>query len=404
MKHLSVFAVCLLLSISSQAQLNIETPYNPDVNGDSFIGFTDFLSVLGLFSYEFLPADDMLNELQWLEISNDTLYLRNAISHGLNDSLLSQLDSSSLAYLNSIEDMSYALLASGPSAYDIWLNQGNNGTEADFIADLQGVDGMNGADGADGIDGVDGVNGTDGVDGADGMNGADGVDGVNGTDGDSAYQIWLELGNEGTEADFINSLNAAVIGPSEHGMFDSEAEGNLFVVPQGLHTLSIELNGASGGSGGSICAETAGTPEPCNLTGDSLAQGGTGGRAFHLVGMLYNLQAGDTLQLTSADSGADSGEIITCQAGPFGWEALFCGPASDGESAEITVLSLNNVAIAEISGGAGGTGGCVGCIATGPSNGSEGANGTLDNAAVWFTILTTSLEEENTGSQLILRY
>ena len=36
--------------------------------------------------------------------------------------------------------------------------------------------------------------------------GADGVDGTNGTDGLSAYQVWLNLGNSGTEQDFINSL------------------------------------------------------------------------------------------------------------------------------------------------------------------------------------------------------
>ena len=70
----------------------------------------------------------------------------------------------------------------GDSAYDIWLAQGNTGTEADFLASLQGEDG------ADGVDGTDGTNGT------------------NGTNGDSAYDIWLSQGNTGTEADFLASL------------------------------------------------------------------------------------------------------------------------------------------------------------------------------------------------------
>lgn len=55
----------------------------------------------------------------------------------------------------------------GKSAYEIWLDQGNVGTEEDFLNSLKGADGK------------------------------------------SAYEIWLELGNTGTEEDFINSL----IGP-----------------------------------------------------------------------------------------------------------------------------------------------------------------------------------------------
>jgi len=41
---------------------------------------------------------------------------------------------------------------------------------------------------------------------APGKDGEDGTDGEDGLDGDSAYQIWLKLGNQGSEADFIASL------------------------------------------------------------------------------------------------------------------------------------------------------------------------------------------------------
>jgi hypothetical protein len=61
----------------------------------------------------------------------------------------------------------------GESAYQIWINQGNSGTEQDFIESLKGTDGQNG---------------------------------TNGTNGESAYQVWLSLGNTGTEQDFIESL------------------------------------------------------------------------------------------------------------------------------------------------------------------------------------------------------
>ena len=79
----------------------------------------------------------------------------------------------------------------GKSAYQIWLDNGNTGTEADFLTWLKGKDGTNGTDGKDGANGADGK---------DGANGKDGVDGK------SAYQIWLDNGNTGTETDFLNWL------------------------------------------------------------------------------------------------------------------------------------------------------------------------------------------------------
>ena len=66
-------------------------------------------------------------------------------------------------------------------------------------AGIQGEKGDKGDTGERGADGKDGINGT---------NGRDGIDGKNGQDGKSAYQIWLDLGNSGSEQDFINSLKA----------------------------------------------------------------------------------------------------------------------------------------------------------------------------------------------------
>ncbi len=64
----------------------------------------------------------------------------------------------------------------GKSAYEIWLDLGNTGTEQDFI---------------------------------DSLIGDDGGPGDSGNDGDSAYEVWLALGNTGTEQDFIDSLKGA---------------------------------------------------------------------------------------------------------------------------------------------------------------------------------------------------
>ncbi|SQH78204.1 outmembrane protein of unknown function [Shewanella benthica] len=68
-----------------------------------------------------------------------------------------------------------------------------------------GAAGATGEMGAQGQMGAAGINGTNGANGVDGTNGANGVDGNNGA---SAYLIWLDAGNSGTEADFLASLNA----------------------------------------------------------------------------------------------------------------------------------------------------------------------------------------------------
>lgn len=52
----------------------------------------------------------------------------------------------------------------------------------------------------------DGANGTNGANGSNGQNGSSGKNGKNGVDGASVYNLWLSLGNTGTPADFLNSL------------------------------------------------------------------------------------------------------------------------------------------------------------------------------------------------------
>lgn len=60
--------------------------------------------------------------------------------------------------------------------------------------------------GKDGKDGAQGPKGDKGDTGERGPAGKDGQNGHDGKDGKSAYQIWLDLGNTGSEQDFINSL------------------------------------------------------------------------------------------------------------------------------------------------------------------------------------------------------
>ena len=82
----------------------------------------------------------------------------------------------------------------GKSAYEIAIEHGFVGTEAEWLESLKGVDGKNG---------VDGLPGKDGKSGADGLPRRDGI---NGTDGKSAYIIAVEHGFSGTENEWLQSL------------------------------------------------------------------------------------------------------------------------------------------------------------------------------------------------------
>ena len=107
----------------------------------------------------------------------------------------------------------------GESAYEIWLALGNVGTKEEFIKSLEGQsafeiwkDNIGGPDST--LDdyfayfkGKDGVNGKSAYDlWIDAGNQGTITDFLNSLVGKSAYQIWLDLGNVGTEEDFIKSL------------------------------------------------------------------------------------------------------------------------------------------------------------------------------------------------------
>ncbi len=73
-------------------------------------------------------------------------------------------------------------------------------------SDVPGPEGPQGPPGPAGVQGPQGEPGPAGATGPQGPNGSNGQDGVNGMNGLSAYEIWLDLGNTGTEQDFIDSL------------------------------------------------------------------------------------------------------------------------------------------------------------------------------------------------------
>ena len=97
----------------------------------------------------------------------------------------------------------------GKSAFEIAVENGFVGTEAEWLESLKGKDGAmgpqgeQGPPGADGQPGRDGMNGSDGRDGIDGQPGKDGADGINGK---SAFEIAVENGFIGTEAEWLVNL------------------------------------------------------------------------------------------------------------------------------------------------------------------------------------------------------
>ena len=93
----------------------------------------------------------------------------------------------------SIDDFLQSLVGpAGKSAYEIWLSFGYEGTLSDFLVSLIGPKGDQG-DSAYDIWIQEGHTGTV-------------QDFLDSLVGKSAYEIWLDLGHTGTEQDFIDSL------------------------------------------------------------------------------------------------------------------------------------------------------------------------------------------------------
>jgi hypothetical protein len=81
----------------------------------------------------------------------------------------------------------------------------------------QGEPGATGQSGATGPQGEPGATGQTGATGPQGEQGEPGIQGAAGECGLSAYEVWLALGNEGTEQDFIDSLTGPTGPQGEQG-------------------------------------------------------------------------------------------------------------------------------------------------------------------------------------------
>ena len=102
------------------------------------------------------------------------------------------------------------------SAYDIWITNGNTGTQQDFLNSLQGASGTNGT------------------------NGSNGINGVNGSNGQSAYDIWIANGNTGTQQDFeFSSRTQGPVGQEDLVLQKLSISGSTISLSNGGGSVSI---------------------------------------------------------------------------------------------------------------------------------------------------------------------
>ena len=94
--------------------------------------------------------------------------------------------------------------AKGKSLYQSWLDTGHTGTEADFVKDMKGKPGDPGEPGDPGKSAYD-LWKEQGNEGSV-QDFLDSVKGKDGKSGKSAYELWKEQGNDGSMQDFLDSV------------------------------------------------------------------------------------------------------------------------------------------------------------------------------------------------------
>ena len=162
--RISTLALSLFLAVtlSAQTAIEIDPPYNPDANEDGVIGSSDLMGLLAVFGYDFTPAsivvDGMTLEEYLLEL---TLWIADL------EGQISSQTSTSFGVTN------------------VEINPDNT-----LVFTFSEGTTLN----------------TPLLVGPTGPAGPQGETGPQGSDGQSAYEIWLTLGNTGTESDFIASL------------------------------------------------------------------------------------------------------------------------------------------------------------------------------------------------------
>ncbi len=204
-----------------------------------------------------------------------------------------------------------------------------------------GLTGPAGATGATGPQGPIGLTGPVGATGATGPQGPIGLTGPAGANGLSAYQIWLNEGNTGTETQFLSQLSGQ--GASSHGSANFNSSGN-FIVPNNVHSIEINIAGSVGGNGGTAYSYS-----------NQTFGGGSGG-SFGFSRLIISVNPQDTISFIIGNNGINGNNCCYAPCLPdFGGPPACAGSA--GTQGQTTQLTINNQLLLQVYGGSGGGGG-----------------------------------------------
>ena len=186
----------------------------------------------------------------------------------------------------------------GLSAYELWLAEGNSGTEADFLSSLVGVQGPQGLQGAQGSTGSQGPTGPTGAQGPSGTNGV----GITSTvdNGNGTFTIHYSDGTSFTTSNLTGPQGAAgPTGPAGECYFSrmqvyATAGTYTFTIPSGVTKIMVEVWGGGGGGGNGSTA-----------TSGWISSGGAGGYGKEIL----TVAAGNSYTVIVGSGGTSGGGI-----------------------------------------------------------------------------------------------
>lgn len=177
-------------------------------------------------------------------------------------------------------------------AYELWISQGNIGSVDSFFSALIGEQSAEGYTGSDGTNGAPATTPTQGEPGEsayqiwlnlgnkgtpqDFLNSIAGATGTAGLNGLSAYQLWLSLGNSGTTQDFVDSLKGPTGPTGPTGATGASGAPGIQGIP-GICTVGDQgIAGPAGPAGPVGPIGPSGSPGPSGAAGATGPQGPQG--------------------------------------------------------------------------------------------------------------------------------